>query len=85
MPPHAVLLDIGLPGCDGYDLYHQLREHEATKATPIIALTGYAFGDDLQRAREAGCTAVLTKPCPPPEIIRELQHVLPESLFQSIA
>lgn len=83
-PPHAVLLDLGLPGIDGYDLCRLLRERPDTHRTPIIALTGAAHPDDIQRARDAGCNAVLIKPCPPEYVLLELRRVLP-SQFRATA
>jgi two-component system, cell cycle response regulator DivK len=81
--PHAILLDMGLPDIDGYDLCRQFRERSDTHRTPIIALTGHAYPADLQRARDAGCDGVLIKPCPPEHILLELQRVLP-SHFRAI-
>jgi CheY-like chemotaxis protein len=75
--PHAVLLDMALPGLDGYDLCRMLRERPDTHRTLIIAVTGHAVRADIQRARDAGCNAVLVKPCPPQHILLELQRLLP--------
>jgi len=76
-PPHAVLLDMGLPDRDGYDLCRLLRERPDTHRTPIIALTGTPYPADIQRARDAGCNAVLLKPCTAEYVLLELQRVLP--------
>lgn len=59
-----VLMDIGLPDVDGYEVTHQIRIHELAKKThvPIIALTAHAGDDNKQRCIEAGMNAVLTKP-----------------------
>ena len=81
--PHAVLLDMALPGTDGYHLCRTLRERPDTHWTPIIAVTGYASPADIQRARDAGCDAVLVKPCPPQQVLLELQRALP-SHFRAI-
>ena len=75
--PHAVLLDMSLPDIDGYDLCRMLRERPDTHRTPIIAVTGHAYRADIQRARDAGCNAVLVKPCPPQYVLLELQRLLP--------
>jgi CheY-like chemotaxis protein len=83
-PPHAILLDMGLPDIDGYELCRRLRANPSTQLTPIIALTGYAFPTDIERARGAGCDAVLVKPCPTEHILLELQRHLP-SLFRAVA
>jgi CheY-like chemotaxis protein len=82
--PLAVLLDMALPGIDGYDLCRTLRERPDTQRTPIIAVTGHAFPADVQRARDVGCNAVLLKPCPPQHILLELQRLLPWHLSPSV-
>jgi two-component system, cell cycle response regulator DivK len=75
--PDAILLDIGLPDFDGYEVCRRLRQNPATRSTPIIALTGFAYPADAERARDAGCNAVLVKPCPPEQVLLELQRHLP--------
>ncbi len=60
--PRFVLLDIGLPGMDGYEVARRLREQPGRDAVRVIALTGYGREEDKRRAREAGCDAHLTKP-----------------------
>jgi signal transduction histidine kinase/ActR/RegA family two-component response regulator len=63
--PHVVLLDIGMPGMDGYDVARELRAREQTSSTTIIALTGYGQPEDRARAVAAGFTDHLTKPVNP--------------------
>jgi CheY-like chemotaxis protein len=82
--PHVVLLAMGHPEIDGYDLCRLLRERPDTHRTPIIALTGHAYPADVQRARDAGCNAVLVKPCSPEYVVVELQRALP-SHFRAMA
>ena len=60
--PHVVLLDIGMPGMDGYAVARALRARENTKSSIIIALTGYGQPGDQTRAETAGFTDHLTKP-----------------------
>ncbi len=60
--PEVVLLDIGLPGMNGYDLAKQLRGLPDFGSTVLIAMTGYGQEDDKQRSREAGCNHHLVKP-----------------------
>ncbi|HEX5273590.1 MAG TPA: response regulator [Gemmataceae bacterium] len=60
--PDAVLLDIGLPGMDGYEIARRLRADPATRGALLIALTGYGQVEDQQRAREAGFDYHLIKP-----------------------
>lgn len=60
--PEVVLLDIGLPGMDGFEVARKLRKMPAMKDTFLIALTGYGSGNDRQLAKEAGFDEHLTKP-----------------------
>jgi signal transduction histidine kinase/CheY-like chemotaxis protein len=63
--PRIVLLDIGMPGMDGYTVGQQLRAREETRSSIIIALTGYGQPEDRARAQAAGFTDHLTKPIKP--------------------
>jgi CheY-like chemotaxis protein len=60
--PDAAILDIGLPGMDGYELALELRARYGERAPPLIALTGYAQATDRQRALECGFRAHFGKP-----------------------
>jgi PAS domain S-box-containing protein len=60
--PEIVLLDIGLPGMDGYEVVRRLRAEEFGKDALIIAVSGYGQPDDLRRSREAGFDHHLVKP-----------------------
>jgi signal transduction histidine kinase len=60
--PDVVLLDIGLPGMDGYEVAARLRAHPATTSARIIALSGYGQDSDRTRSRAAGCDDHLVKP-----------------------
>ena len=60
--PDVVLLDIGLPGMDGYEVAQKLRELPGLRDIRLVAVTGYGRSDDRRRAREAGFDDHLTKP-----------------------
>jgi CheY-like chemotaxis protein len=60
--PEVMLLDIGLPGMDGYELASRLRQEECGRDTVLIALTGYGDEQALQRSKEAGINHHLVKP-----------------------
>jgi signal transduction histidine kinase len=62
--PAVAVLDIGLPGTDGYELARQLRANDGTRGISLIALTGYGRDIDLETAREAGFDVFLVKPVP---------------------
>jgi signal transduction histidine kinase len=60
--PQVALIDIGLPGIDGYEVARRLREMDATSAIKMIALTGYGLAEDQKRVLEAGFDLHLVKP-----------------------
>jgi len=60
--PEVILCDIGLPGMDGYELARVIRADEDLGATSLIALSGYAMPEDLEKAAEAGFDRHLAKP-----------------------
>ncbi len=69
--PDVVLLDIGLPGMNGYDVAVQLRKQQGSKRPLIVAMTGYGGDEDRRRSAEAGCDDHLTKP-PDPDRLQAL-------------
>jgi signal transduction histidine kinase len=68
--PEAVLLDIGMPGMDGYEVARRIRSDTSRRGTLLIALTGWGQADDCRRAREAGFDHHMVKP-PDLERLRE--------------
>jgi signal transduction histidine kinase len=68
--PDIALVDIGLPGMDGYEVARRLRADPATQGMRLVALTGYGLLEDRQRALQAGFDLHLVKPVPP-ERLRE--------------
>jgi CheY-like chemotaxis protein/two-component sensor histidine kinase len=60
--PNVVLLDIGLPGLDGFEVAKRLREDQSLNDVVLIAMTGYGQAEDLQRSKEAGFNHHLVKP-----------------------
>jgi CheY-like chemotaxis protein len=80
MHPNAVLTDLAVPGMDGFEFCRALQRSDATRAIPILAVTGRSeYLDDQNRFREAGISQVLTKPCPPDVIAEELRRLLREA------
>jgi CheY-like chemotaxis protein len=60
--PDVALVDIGLPGIDGYEVARRLRQSEDTRNIRLIALTGYGLAEDQRRVLEAGFDMHLVKP-----------------------
>lgn len=60
--PNLILMDIQLPGMDGLEATRLLKQHDATRAIPVIALTALAMKGDEERIRAAGCDGYIAKP-----------------------
>lgn len=60
--PEAVLLDIGMPGMDGYEVAQRIRSRPGSDAVTLIALTGWGTDEDLRLARDSGFNHHLVKP-----------------------
>jgi two-component system, cell cycle response regulator DivK len=74
--PDVVVMDLSLPQMDGWEATRRIKAAPETRALPVIALTGYALADHAQRAREAGCDLVITKPCLPEDLEKILRGTL---------
>lgn len=74
--PDLVLLDIQLPGMDGYSVARALRRMQALRATPIIAVTSYAMAGDRDKAIAAGCDGYIEKPIDPQTFVAEISSFL---------
>ena len=68
----VIVSDIGMPGMDGYELARRLRELPEYRATPMVAVTGFASYDDRERSLEEGFNAHLSKPVDPATLTRTL-------------
>lgn len=63
--PDLVVLDIGLPGMDGWEVLDRIRRDESTKHIPVVVLTAHAEEESRRRANEGGADAFVTKPFQP--------------------
>ena len=64
-PPDITLIDIGLPGMNGYEVARRLRQLPAMETARLVAITGYGREEDRRAALEAGFNLHLTKPVDP--------------------
>jgi CheY-like chemotaxis protein len=76
--PDLILLDIQLPGMDGYAVARELRLRGATRSTPIVAVTSYAMLGDRDKALASGCDGYIEKPIDPMTFAPEVERFLKE-------
>ncbi len=74
--PDLILLDIQLPGMDGYAVAHELRQNGELGDVPIVSVTSYAMSGDRERSLAAGCTGYIEKPINPETFAAEIQQYL---------
>jgi CheY-like chemotaxis protein len=78
--PELVLLDIGLPKLNGYEVARQIRQQPWGREMMLIALTGWGQDDDKRRSMEAGFNDHLTKPLELAALMRLIAHLKPVTL-----
>jgi two-component system, cell cycle response regulator DivK len=77
----VIVTGLQVPGTfDGLELIRRVRRSAATRTTPIIVLTACVFPQDRRRSIEAGCSAFLTKPCLPDDLVATIERVAAVSL-----
>jgi len=74
--PDVILMDLSLPGIDGWEATRRLKQDPVTMDIPIIALTAHALASAHDKARAVGCNAVVTKPCLPKDLEQEVRRQL---------
>ena len=74
--PDVVLMDLSLPGIDGWEATRRLKHDQRTAHIPVVALTAHDGAGELERATRAGCDWFVPKPCPPDALIVEVRRVL---------
>ena len=75
--PDLILMDIQLPGLDGYEVTRRIKANPAFPHIPIIAVTSYALSGDDVKAFAAGCDAYVTKPFSPRVLLAKIREYLP--------
>jgi CheY-like chemotaxis protein len=76
LKPDLILMDLSLPGMDGWEATRRLKADEATRGIPVVALTGHALAGASEGARKAGCDSFVTKPCLPDDLVVEVRRML---------
>lgn len=71
--PPVILLDISIPGVDGWQVADRLKRDEETRGAAIIAITAHALPEDRERADDLGCESYLSKPVRPGRVLEEVR------------
>ena len=79
LTPDLILMDLSLPGMDGWEATRRLKADRRTKHIPVVALTGHALSGFWDMAKKAGCDAFVTKPCLPDRLVGEVRRLLASS------
>ena len=74
--PDLILMDIQLPGMDGYEVTRRIKVNTTLSHIPIIAVTSYALSGDDQKAFAAGCDGYVTKPVSPKRLLAKIKEYL---------
>ncbi len=80
--PDIILLDIRMPGSDGFNVIERLKQSRSTSTIPIIFLTGSPEKDLEKRAMEMGVRFYIKKPYDPEELLDAIQRALKENAFE---
>lgn len=74
--PDVILMDVALPGVNGWDAASRIKANPSTSAIPIIAMTALTMSQDYARAEEAGMNGYLAKPVSLARVLSEVERVL---------
>ena len=74
--PDLILMDVQLPGIDGYEATRRIKANPSLQKIPIIVVTSYALSGDDVKAFEAGCDAYVAKPFSPRVLLAQAQKYL---------
>lgn len=81
--PDVILMDLSLPRLDGWEATRRLKSNPATSSIPVIAFTAHALPNDLDRARAAGCSSVISKPFEIDNFLRQINVLIRPPLERS--
>lgn len=74
-PPRLLVIDIAIPGLDGWETMRRLRREPPTSGVPFLAVTGHALDEDRRHAAEVGCEGYLVKPVTAQELVAEVDRL----------
>lgn len=71
--PDMIIMDIQLPDMNGYEATKKIKESDAARDIPVVALTSYAMAGDREKAFAAGCNGYIAKPINPETFMEEIR------------
>ena len=74
--PSVVVIDISIPGVDGWEMARRLKLDERTRDVPLLLVTGHSLDEDRRRARDLGCAGYLVKPVAPLRLVEEVERLV---------
>lgn len=77
--PDVIILDIQLPGIDGYEVLRRIRASEIDGSIPIVAMTSFAMAGDRERLLTSGCNAYIEKPIDPNKVVEQIRTAMEEN------
>ena len=77
LQPGLILLDVMMPGIDGYETLRRLRQDTKTRQIPVVMLTAKGESKSIFRAQELGASDYIIKPCPSEELLQMVRRYLP--------
>ena len=75
-PPDLILMDVTMPGLDGWTATRLLKNDPITRNVPVLILTAHVFAEHRAKAQEVGADGFIGKPCMPDELAREITAAL---------
>jgi two-component system, cell cycle response regulator DivK len=74
--PDLILMDLSMPLMDGWETTRCLKSDSRTAGIPIVVLSAHTADNTAEKTRRAGCVALVTKPCLPSDLVKEIRHCL---------
>ncbi len=74
--PDAIILDVRMPGLDGWQVCESLKKNPQTTTIPLIFLTAYSQKNDFEKSKKLGADLFLTKPLDPEELVHKIREIL---------
>jgi DNA-binding response OmpR family regulator len=76
--PDLILMDVVMPGMDGFEAVKRLRDHEQTRTVPIVMVTSKAEAESMETGYQNGCSDYIVKPIDRLELVAKIKNLLGE-------